>query len=70
MASASSLAYFNSGDSSDRGLETIEIDPQYAEGLGLIMGDIVSLRYFMRFMGEASLHIKGGNWAFARFKFC
>jgi len=43
MASASSLAYFNSGDSSDRGLETIEIDPQYAEGLGLIMGDIVEI---------------------------
>ena len=41
MASASSLAHFNSSDSGDRGLETVEIDPQYAEGLGFAMGDVV-----------------------------
>jgi hypothetical protein len=40
MASASSLAHFNSGDT-ERVLETIEIDPQYATGLGLGQGDIV-----------------------------
>jgi hypothetical protein len=41
MASASSLAHFNSSDSGERGLETIEIDPQYAQGLGLALGDVV-----------------------------
>lgn len=41
MASASSLAHFNSGDSGDRGLETVEIDPQFAEGLGFALGDVV-----------------------------
>lgn len=41
MASASSLAHFNSTDASDRGLETIEIDPQYAEALGFALGDVV-----------------------------
>ncbi|KAH9895808.1 AAA-domain-containing protein [Cubamyces lactineus] len=43
MASASSLAHFNSGDSGDRGLETVEIDPQYAEGLGFALGDVVEI---------------------------
>ncbi|OSD00321.1 AAA-domain-containing protein [Trametes coccinea BRFM310] len=43
MASASSLAHFNSGDAGDRGLETVEIDPQYAEGLGLALGDVVEI---------------------------
>ncbi|CDO70672.1 hypothetical protein BN946_scf184761.g10 [Trametes cinnabarina] len=43
MASASSLAHFNSGEPGDRGLETVEIDPQYAEGLGLAMGDVVEI---------------------------
>ena len=42
MASASSLAHFNSGNTADKGLETVEIDPQYAEGLGFAMGDVVS----------------------------
>lgn len=41
MASASSLAHFNSGGASDRGMETVEIDPQYADGLGLALGDVV-----------------------------
>lgn len=43
MASASSLAHFNSSDSGERGLETIEIDPQYAQGLGLALGDVVEI---------------------------
>ncbi|EIW52807.1 AAA-domain-containing protein [Trametes versicolor FP-101664 SS1] len=43
MASASSLAHFNSGEAGDRGLETVEIDPQYAEGLGLALGDVVEI---------------------------
>lgn len=40
MASASSLAQFQPG--AERGLETIEIDPQFASGLGFAQGDIVS----------------------------
>ncbi|CCL98466.1 uncharacterized protein FIBRA_00464 [Fibroporia radiculosa] len=43
MASASSLARFSSGDAGDKGLETIEIDPQFAEGLGFSLGDIVEI---------------------------
>ena len=43
MASASSLAHFNAGDAADKGLETVEIDPQYAEGLGFGLGDVVRL---------------------------
>lgn len=43
MASASSLAHFNAGQSGDGGFETIEIDPQYAQGLGLNQGDLVRL---------------------------
>ncbi|KAF9047391.1 P-loop containing nucleoside triphosphate hydrolase protein [Panaeolus papilionaceus] len=44
MASASSLAHFNAGQSQeDGGFETIEMDPQYAQGLGLAMGDIVEI---------------------------
>ncbi|KAI8995209.1 AAA-domain-containing protein [Trametes punicea] len=43
MASASSLAHFSSGDTSDRGLETVEIDPQYAEGLGFALGDVLEI---------------------------
>jgi peroxin-1 len=38
MASASSLARFNLSDTS---LETIEIDPQYAQALGFAHGDVV-----------------------------
>lgn len=41
MASSSSLAHFNSADQ-NKGFETIEIDPQYAIGLGFTQGDVVS----------------------------
>lgn len=41
MASASSLAHFNSTGSGDKGLETVEMDPQFAQGLGLAAGDVV-----------------------------
>lgn len=43
MASASSLANFGGGGSGggEKGLETIEIDPQFANGLGFNQGDIV-----------------------------
>ena len=41
MVSASSLAHFNT-ISSDGSLETVEIDPQYADGLGFKEGDVVS----------------------------
>ncbi|KAI0740416.1 AAA-domain-containing protein [Earliella scabrosa] len=43
MASASSLAHFNSGDGGERGMETVEIDPQYGEGLGFALGDVVEI---------------------------
>ncbi|KAJ7076895.1 P-loop containing nucleoside triphosphate hydrolase protein [Mycena belliarum] len=43
MASASSLAHFNSTDSGEMGFETIEIDPQYALGLGLNQNDLVEI---------------------------
>ncbi|KZT66890.1 AAA-domain-containing protein [Daedalea quercina L-15889] len=43
MASASSLAHFNSAGSSEKGLETIEMDPQFAQGLGLASDDIVEI---------------------------
>ncbi|KAH9006583.1 AAA-domain-containing protein [Lactarius hatsudake] len=42
MVSASSLAHFNS-NSPDNSLETVEIDPQYAEGLGFHKGDVVEI---------------------------
>jgi hypothetical protein len=48
MVSASSLAHFNS-TSSDNSLETVEIDPQYAEGLGFKEGDVVS-SYFPSYL--------------------
>ena len=42
MASASSLAHFNSAQADkDKGFETIEIDPQYAMDLGLVPGALV-----------------------------
>lgn len=40
MASASSLASFNS-PAGERGIETLEIDPQYAAGLGFKEGVVV-----------------------------
>lgn len=48
MASTSSLVHFNSSDSGERGLETIEIDPQYAQGLGLASGDVVRCKIMFR----------------------
>ncbi|KAH7922507.1 AAA-domain-containing protein [Leucogyrophana mollusca] len=39
MASASSLAHFNSSNTE----ETVEIDPQYAQGLGFNQGDLVEI---------------------------
>lgn len=42
MASSSSLAHFNA-DARENAFETIEIDPQYAQGLGFAEGDIVRL---------------------------
>jgi peroxin-1 len=41
MASASSLAHFNAAHSGDGGFETVEIDPQFAQGLGFAQGDVV-----------------------------
>ena len=41
MASASSLAHFNSTSSAEKGVETLEIDPQFAQGLGFSSGDVV-----------------------------
>lgn len=41
MASASSLAHFHSAQSGDGGFETIEIDPQFCQGLNLAQGDVV-----------------------------
>ncbi|KAI6118955.1 P-loop containing nucleoside triphosphate hydrolase protein [Pisolithus croceorrhizus] len=40
MASASSLAHFNT---TDRALETVEIDPQFATSLGFSQGDVVEI---------------------------
>ena len=62
MAAASSLAHFNSGDAMDRALETIEIDPQYAEGLGFALDDVVGIgltrvlvRVFLNVAGRSRL---------------
>ena len=41
MVSASSLAHFQAGKGAEKGMETVEIDPQLAEGLGFAAGDIV-----------------------------
>ncbi|KAG6879138.1 hypothetical protein C0992_004955 [Termitomyces sp. T32_za158] len=43
MASASSLNHFSSTQNSEKALETVEIDPQYAQGLGLSQGDLVEI---------------------------
>lgn len=45
MASASSLAQFQSGGSGEKGLETIEIDPQFAGSLGFAEGDTVGINH-------------------------
>ncbi len=41
MASASSLEHFNASHRGDVGFETVEIDPQFAQGLALAQGDVV-----------------------------
>ena len=41
MASASSLAHFSSLSSAEKGIETLEIDPQFAQGLGFDPDDVV-----------------------------
>jgi hypothetical protein len=41
MASASSLAHFSSPSSAEKGIETLEIDPQFAQGLGFGSDDVV-----------------------------
>ncbi|KAG6335413.1 hypothetical protein ID866_3674 [Astraeus odoratus] len=43
MASSSSLAQFSSTDGRDKVLETLEIDPQYAQSLGFGEGDVVEI---------------------------
>ncbi|KAL4070159.1 P-loop containing nucleoside triphosphate hydrolase protein [Scleroderma yunnanense] len=43
LASASSLAHFNSSDGRNKALETIEIDPQYAQSLGFAEGHEVEI---------------------------
>ncbi|PCH34751.1 AAA-domain-containing protein [Wolfiporia cocos MD-104 SS10] len=53
MTSASSLARFNATDASDRTLETIDIDPQFAEGLGFVAGDVVEIG-LLHDLGHAS----------------
>lgn len=41
MASASSLAHFTSAPSAEKGVETLEIDPQFAQSLGFSLDDVV-----------------------------
>lgn len=65
MASASSLAHFNSGEAGDRGLETVEIDPQYAEGLGLALGDVVRALVSPAFPLAICVPIPGRDWTVA-----
>jgi peroxin-1 len=47
MDSASSLAHFNAGLATDGGFETIEIDPQYAQALGLAQGALACEIYLV-----------------------
>jgi hypothetical protein len=62
MASASSLAHFQASQAQagDVGFETIEIDPQFCQGLGLAQGDIVSssIHYFILALTQAP----GRDW--------
>ena len=61
MASASSLAHFNNAGAGDKGLETIEIDPQFAQGLGLVAGDVVC--YFSTDVANvAESRVQGRDW--------
>jgi hypothetical protein len=63
MASASSLAHFDSSKPGDKGLETIEIDPQYAQGLGLNQGDTVCPLCSMCLRLVNGPKFQGRNWA-------
>ena len=45
MASSSSLARFKGAGNVGEVMETVEIDPQFASGLGLHLGDVVSLSF-------------------------
>ena len=45
MASSSSLARFKGAGNVGEVMETVEIDPQFASGLGLHLGDVVSLSH-------------------------
>jgi hypothetical protein len=76
MASASSLAHFKSADA-EKGLETIEMDPQYAVGLGLTQGDIVRDLFVsaveLCLTARIRLYYKlpsGRNWTVARLTSC
>ena len=60
MASSSSLAHFNA-DVRENAFETIEIDPQYAQGLGFAEGDIVRLLFLTRKRLISSL--PGRDWS-------
>ncbi|KAF5351610.1 hypothetical protein D9756_007497 [Leucocoprinus leucothites] len=54
MASASSLAHFNASQSSGgESFETVEIDPQYAQGLGFEQDDLVEIG-LIHDMGQAT----------------
>lgn len=59
MASASSLAQFNSGRTGDKGLETVEIDPQFAGGLGFSEGSVVCIRFFINESCLTALSFEG-----------
>lgn len=65
MAFASSLAHFNYGEAGDRGLETVEIGPQNAEGLGLALGDVVRALFSSVFPLTIGIRILGRDWTFA-----
>lgn len=57
MASASSLVHFNNASNyGEKGMETIEIDPQFAQGIGLIANDIVRA---LRRVAVRSMNLSG-----------
>lgn len=60
MASSSSLAHFNA-DAGENAFETVEIDPQYAQGLGFAEGDVV--RLFFLEEDVPYLAVAGRDWS-------
>lgn len=60
MAAASSLALWNSANAREAKLETIEMDPQYAQSLGLVENDVVSLVVTGRYLWLNPF--AGRNW--------